>query len=581
MNRAILIVICDFIVSAMLSLFTGNSAVGTAAGTRGAALDNRTAVLALNELRRAQTELEKERRLLLDAQYARGVAGDNRQRLAELTSRLAEVQAHADMLEQKVHLGKQETGRLTQEALQKKLEKEIAARYRLHLKKEETERELAALRRLQTEAEKDLNALRSENAARKGQLEFLSRQQQEQARHLEETRAALLQSREAVAVRNAEMQTMRREMRVLQLSGEELAGKRLKAEADLAYIRGRLNATEQELAEAQSRSDRSARQLTARDLELKDARRQLEVTQKQLKNAVTDLSATRAKLAEVQETAGKNVKALAQASGELAAARSQLKTAQGRLQSDVQKLYNQAVVRLNLVMEETRLLIPTRREGTYYLPVVEAGGRICVIGELPNLTGNVRVRPDYADVTSLGYSVQGVDGKDAAKPLPGPLYSLRQEPSMVFLEVRNMPGVQPLKVLNMSELKQRGVQDLYLFKSSALGRESASLGGRCSLDREYFYIRNAARGTGSELRAEPGDFVLTKQGEFVALVTDVVTSDLGRKQMARCVMVPDQVDWNSVTELPFRNPGDIRKFSAAASPLLKQIREREQKIDLR
>ena len=63
MNRAILIVICDFIVSAMLSLFTGGNSVGTAGGTRGAALDNRTAVMVLQEMRREQAELEKLRKV--------------------------------------------------------------------------------------------------------------------------------------------------------------------------------------------------------------------------------------------------------------------------------------------------------------------------------------------------------------------------------------------------------------------------------------------------------------------------------------------------------------------------------------
>ena len=52
MNRAILIVICDFIVSAMLSLFTGSAAVSTDGGTRGAALDNRTAEMVLQEMLR-------------------------------------------------------------------------------------------------------------------------------------------------------------------------------------------------------------------------------------------------------------------------------------------------------------------------------------------------------------------------------------------------------------------------------------------------------------------------------------------------------------------------------------------------
>jgi hypothetical protein len=256
-----------------------------------------------------------------------------------------------------------------------------------------------------------------------------------------------------------------------------------------------------------------------------------------------------------------------------------LATAESKLRSDVQKLYSQSVVKLNMTMEETRLLIPQKRQGTYFLPVVKAGDRTCVIGDLPNLTGNVRTRPDYSDLTALTYAVQPADGPGAEKPLAGPMYSLRQAPSVVLLEV-NMPDRKPLKVLTMAELKQRGVQDLYLFKSSALGKESATLEGRCSMDKDFFYIRNTARGTGSELRAEPGDFVLTKQGEFVALVVAIHHTDLGRRQFARCVMLPDKLDWNAVTGLPFSGAGAMKKFDRAATPILKGIQAQARQADL-
>ena len=131
MNRAILIVICDFIVSAMLSLFTGGNSVGTASGTRGAALDNRTAVMVLQEMRREQAELEKLRKTLLDEQYRQGFTGDRQRRLAELSDRLAEVTARAETLEKKTASTASDTGALTPEALQKQLEEELSrAKYR-------------------------------------------------------------------------------------------------------------------------------------------------------------------------------------------------------------------------------------------------------------------------------------------------------------------------------------------------------------------------------------------------------------------------------------------------------------------
>ncbi len=570
----------------MLSLFTGGNSVGTAAGTRGAALDNRTAVMVLQEMRREQAELEKLRKSLLDEQYRQGFTGDRQRRLAELSDRLAEVSARAEALERKTVSTARETGALTPDALQKQLEKEITTRYRLHLQKEETERALAELRRRNAEevrkfAELDrtYRSLREEHASRGGQLELLKQQQAQKEKQLSEASVALSKSREVIAARNADLQRSRNEIRVLELARTSQAGKRREAESALAYTRGKLNATEQELAEAQTRSDRIARKLAARDLELTEARRQLANVQKMLKNAVSDLSETRADLTKTREKSTRDARALAKASGELAATRAMLSTAESKLRSDVQKLYSQAVIKLNMQMAETRLLIPQQRQGTYYLPVVKAGDRTCIIGDLLNLTGNIRTRPDYSDLTSLSYSVQPADGPGAARELAGPLYSLRQAPPVVLLEV-DMPTRKPLKVLTMAALKQRGVQELYLFKSSALGKESATLGGRCSMDKDYFYIRNTARGTGSELRAEPGDFVLTKQGEFVALVVSIHHEDMGRRQIARCVMLPDKLDWKAVTPLPFRGAGAVKEFDRAATPILKGIQAQARQVDL-
>ena len=56
MNRAILIVICDFLVSAMLSMMTGMVPAHT--GGTGVGLDERTTRLLLGELELRQRELE-------------------------------------------------------------------------------------------------------------------------------------------------------------------------------------------------------------------------------------------------------------------------------------------------------------------------------------------------------------------------------------------------------------------------------------------------------------------------------------------------------------------------------------------
>ena len=61
MNRAILIVICDFLVSAMLTMMTG-MVPGHTGGT-GVGLDESTTKVLLGELDRRNSELEEESRL--------------------------------------------------------------------------------------------------------------------------------------------------------------------------------------------------------------------------------------------------------------------------------------------------------------------------------------------------------------------------------------------------------------------------------------------------------------------------------------------------------------------------------------
>ncbi len=69
MNRSILIVMCDFLVSAMLSMLIGMSPHGqTGHMGKGALLDRGSTAIILEELRRRGTELEKMRDQLREAQ---------------------------------------------------------------------------------------------------------------------------------------------------------------------------------------------------------------------------------------------------------------------------------------------------------------------------------------------------------------------------------------------------------------------------------------------------------------------------------------------------------------------------------
>ena len=133
--------------------------------------------------------------------------------------------------------------------------------------------------------------------------------------------------------------------------------------------------------------------------------------------------------------------------------------------------------------------------------------------------------------------------------------------------------------MTIGKLRQRGLHNLYLFKTSSFGKESAALGGRCSIDlsaREpYLYIRNTGRGTGgSELRAEPGDFVLSREGDFIGVVVSIENFDFGRRQEAKCFVFPDEFNWEKAGSIPIvRRPGE-EYFNAFGGAVRRHLEQR-------
>ena len=68
------------------------------------------------------------------------------------------------------------------------------------------------------------------------------------------------------------------------------------------------------------------------------------------------------------------------------------------------------------------------------------------------------------------------------------------------------------------------------------------------------------------------------RGEFVAVVVAVESRDMGRRQEARCVVFPDNFNWDNVFTMPIaKSPSSdyLESFSRAAQPVLSAIRARE------
>ena len=107
---------------------------------------------------------------------------------------------------------------------------------------------------------------------------------------------------------------------------------------------------------------------------------------------------------------------------------------------------------------------------------------------------------------------------------------------------------------------------------------SAELTGRASVDfsaqAPYMFIRNKSRGTAETLRADPGDLVLTREGEFVGVVVEVESFEMGRKKEAKVLLFDPGQPWNDVRRIPIaREPG--QEFYTAFSNGVKQLKARQ------
>ncbi len=592
MNRAILIVICDFLVSAMLSMMTGlvPSVNGGIAGNT--VLDGQTAALIVAELRNQRESLESARRQLMEAQQREGFSQSREEQIKALAEQLADTLAKSEILEDKLKLRPENAAAQSAEDLRARLDAELRKKHLMRLQFDETRAELDRLKEGMKVVSGNLVDLNTNYAVSRQQLADTRAALEQREARLNSTGEELISVRENLAATRTQLSNTEQ-----QLAGarRELEGELARLgllrtrtetlESDLSFTRGRLSAAERDLAESRSQIERARKLASAREMESSEAKRQLENVQAALKNAVSELSKTKAELDKTRTAASTAGEELIRSQGQvestavkLQAAQTQLEAAQDKLRSDVLDKYYAAAVRLDFALEEERVLINQKGGGVFYLPLVEVGGVTVLPGYYKQMTGDFSGPLSFDRVLKLEYRVNPSTAPDTAPgvKLAGPLLAVPGDPRVVAIAF-TMTGRTPLKALSTEALKQRGLQDLYLFKTGSFGKESAALGTRCSIDfsagDRYLYIRNT-RGSGSELRAEPGDFVMTKQGDFVGVVVALENSAQGRPE-ARCFVFPEEFNWSRSDRIVLdKQPGRTYFDDFASS-----VRKVREKID--
>ena len=580
MNRSILIVMCDFLVSAMLSMLIGMSPHGQSGHMgKGALLDRGSTAIILDELRRRGAELENMREQLREAQAREGFSEAREAQLKALAEQLAETLAKSELLEDKLKLHPENAGALTPQALQQKLEEEIRKRTLAGVQRKEAEAELERMRNSLQSVSGNLATLNTNYAVSQQQLADARKAIEEREQKLENTGGELIRTREELAAQRNELANVRS---TLESELARLAEVRTRAQAlesNLSFSRGRLSAAERELAEARSAAEQNRKLAARREMEVRDTQRQLADARKAMLKAVNDYSRVKSELDRSKEAISAAADARAEAERNLAAkqgeadtalarleaTKKELQAAEEKLRSDVLERYDASVIRLTFALNEKRLLLDQKGGGVFYLPLVNIAGKTVMPGFHKQLFGDAEYALNFDRVDRLEYRVNVTSAplEEAGTQLRGPLLLFPGEPRLAAIEF-NVRGRKPLAALTIDALKQRGLDDLFLFKPGTFGKESAPVSDRCSLDLgsggPQLYIRNTGRGSGSELRAEPGDFIITKQGDFVGIVTGIENFDMGRRQEAKCYVLPADFKWDGAKTIRLEKAAGAEYF---------------------
>lgn len=580
MNRSILIVMCDFLVSAMLSMLIGMSPHGQSGHMgKGALLDRGSTAIILDELRRRGAELENMREQLREAQAREGFSEAREAQLKALAEQLAETLAKSELLEDKLKLHPENAGALTPQALQQKLEEEIRKRTLAGVQRKEAEAELERMRNSLQSVSGNLATLNTNYAVSQQQLADARKAIEEREQKLENTGGELTRTREELAAQRNELANVRS---TLESELARLAEVRTRAQAlesNLSFTRGRLSAAERELAEARSAAEQNRKLAARREMEVRDTQRQLADARKAMLKAVNDYSRVKSELDRSKEVISAAADARAEAERNLAAkqgeadtalarleaTKKELQAAEEKLRSDVLERYDASVIRLTFALNEKRLLLDQKGGGVFYLPLVNIAGKTVMPGFHKQLFGDAEYALNFDRVDRLEYRVNVTSAplEEAGTQLRGPLLLFPGEPRLAAIEF-NVRGRKPLAALTIDALKQRGLDDLFLFKPGTFGKESAPISDRCSLDLgsggPQLYIRNTGRGSGSELRAEPGDFIITKQGDFVGIVTGIENFDMGRRQEAKCYVLPADFKWDGAKTIRLEKAAGAEYF---------------------
>ena len=567
----------------MLSMMTGMVPAHT--GGTGVGLDERTTRVLLGELELRQRELDNLRRQLREAASRKGLAPENDEALRKITEEMIDNMRRIEAVKRAERATAANTGALSPEELQKKLEEEARKRLELEIRLRDQKldtrgaaeklaatremldrerRQLASAERKLASTEKRLaetaEAERSANAeVRKLAAEYRSIQQRlgetENRKNL--TEKELSEARRAVAAKEADLAGVKNALREMNSRIGKVSLERQELQKTLAFTSGKLNTAERDNADYRGQLEKLRREASRHKYELAEARQARQQMELLVKRSLNDLSR-----AQLEAERSKSAAQLAQ--GKLAATEKILKEVTAKPAAEAFKRYSAAAFKLSFRIREKGIMLERRAHGDYVPVLVKFGRRTLAVMPFALLTGDPGVSLLYRNITELVYRFESPTEK-TSHILTEPLGAVRipdgTEIAAAFIEENALPGRKPMPLATREQLLERGTDDLFLFSCRKYGRESAALGARCSIDPRsdspYLVIRNSKQRGGSMLNAALGDIVVTREGQFVGVVTGF---EKGNNPDARVLLFSDPDFWEKARRIPVTK-GEGRRYA--------------------
>ncbi len=564
MNRSILIVTCDFLVLAAMSLSIGMNEVGDPAGAaKISSPATRLVEMIDEELARHEEVKQQKDELAQRLEEFRALALKDEKQIASQDEEIK--QAQAKLAETLAALTKTKD-EFASEKTKSAQELAKSAAELAKTKKDLDERE-AALRRSaavieQKESELKISAqelierdkvIRDSESLLETSERSLARVTQEKAaatEKLQQSERLLSRTSGQLELTKAELEALREQARLDRARAEEALAKFHAAEVELVETKSKLTSTQTQLngmvrVLADVNSD-----LVKTKNELDKSEQSLAVSKETIAQNERLMSEKDRTIAQTETILTQKDKVIEDKDRDLNETKKKADELEKMLNNDVLTSYNASALELSFHLVNDRLFNNIVIDKSFFLPAVTLGGKTWLVSAFRDTTG-LNLHSGYTKVTELQYKVRRPQSKDQWSAVNGPALCLAEDARVCLFPV-DADKTEPVRVITFGALRERGLDNLTLFKSATFSKDSADITGRCSVSMEqgdnYLYIRNPNRSS-SELKADVGDIVLSKEGFFVGVVVKVSSSDLGQTSTAQCYVFTGEPELTKALQL--------------------------------